>query len=331
MATIDQASLTSQYQTFFSKQLLDHAVQSLILDQFGLPAELPKNKGALTIQWFRPGVAAAANVTALTEGTPLATFRSISYTTVSATLAQYGEVAKITDVVTMTALFDALKQAIQTMGEDCALHADGIIRAILSDAATGLTKRYSGAAANFAALIALSNANGKLTGADILDAVTANRIARAPLLGAGYVAAICPQVQRDLLRDTDVLDPAKYQDKSVIAKGEIGMAWGARIVTHTNPFTEDETEGTFAGTFSAAGSNTTGFVYSSYILGRGAYGIPKLAGTQSPVKPQIIINDKADKSDPLNQFMTAGWKSFWAAKTLNAAFGICLRSKSTFA
>lgn len=330
MATIDTSSLSDQYQTYFSKQLLDHAVQKVVLDQFALKADLPKKKGAKTIRWFRPGAADATQVQTLSEGTPINTFRSITYAYVEATLAQYGEAAKITDIVTMTELFDALKQAIETMGEDCALHADGIVRAVLSHASTGLTKRYSGAAADFAALQALSLANGKITAADILDSVTKLEINRAPKLGAGYVALVVPQIQRDLIRDSDLLDPAKYQDKAMIAKGEIGMAWGARIVGHTNPFTEDETEGTHATSFSAAGTNTTGFIYSTYIVGRGAYGTPKLEGTQSPMKPSIIINNKPDKSDPLNQFMTAGWKSFWTAKVLNANFGICLRSKSTF-
>jgi N4-gp56 family major capsid protein len=322
MAVTTQSTLTSQYQTYFSTKLLDYAIQNLVLDQFALKAELPKNRGDQTIRFYRPGVADNTQVQALTEGTPIATFRNISYTTVDVTLVQYGEAAKITDIVTMTALLDVLKQTITTMGEDCALHADTIVRNTLSHQTTGLTKRYSGGAANFAGLVALSNANGKITGADVLDAVTALQVARAPLAGAAYACMICPQVQRDLLRDTDIIDPAKYQDKSVIAKGEVGMAWGARIITHTNPFIEDTTEGTYA--------NSGNKIYSSYIVGRGAYGTPKLAGTQSPLKPSLIINDKADKSDPLNQFMTAGWKSYWAASTLNAAFGVTLRSRAVF-
>jgi len=329
MAVTDLSTLTDTYQTYFSKQLLDHAINTLVLDQFALKADLPAKKGSKTIRWFRPGAADASQVQSLTEGVAISTFRSVSYAYVEAIMVQYGEAAKITDVVTMTELFDALKQAIETMGEDCALHADNIVGAVLSHASTGLTKRYSGST-TFAGLQALSLANGKITGADILDSVTALRVNKTPKLGAGYVAMYCPQVQRDLLRDADLLDAAKYQDKSLIAKGEVGMAWGARLVEHTNPFTEDETEGTLATSFSSGGTNTTGFIYSTHIVGKGAYGTPKLAGTQSPSKPSIIINNKPDKSDPLNQFMTAGWKSFWAAKVLNANFGITLRSKSTW-
>jgi len=327
---ITTTTLADTYQTYFSKQLLDHAVQKVVLDQFGLKADLPKKKGSKTIRWFRPGAGDASQVQTLSEATPISTFRTITYSYVEATLAQYGEAAKISDIVTMTELFDALKQAIETMGEDCALHADNVIRAVLSHASTGLSKRYSGGAADFAAMMALSLANGKATAVDILDAVTKLGINRAPKLGAAYVCMLPLQIQRDLLRDADLLDPAKYQDKSHIAKGELGMVWGARMVEHSNPHTEDETEGTHASTFSAAGTNTTGFIYSTYIVGRGAYGVPKLEGSKSPQRPSIIINNKPDKSDPLNQFMTAGWKSFFTAKVLNPNFGICLRSKSTF-
>jgi N4-gp56 family major capsid protein len=330
MATIDSASLADQYQTYFSKKLLDHAQHELVLDQFALKADLPKKKGAKTIRWFRPGEADASQVQTLSEGVPISTFRSITMGYVEATMAQYGEAAKITDIVTMTELFDALQQSIDTMGEDCALHSDRLVATGLSHASTGLTKRYSGGAANFAALQALSNANGKVTGADILDAVTKLKTAKAKKLGAAFVCMFVAQVQRDLLRDGDILDPAKYQDRTPIAKGEIGMVWGARMVEHTNPFVEDETEGTYDDTFDAGGTNTTGLIYSTYIVGKGAYGTPKLEGTQSPNKPQVIINNKPDKSDPLNQFMTAGWKSYWAYKTLNSAWGICLRSKTTW-
>jgi len=327
MATTAQSTLSDLYQTFFSKQLLQHAVQALVLDKFGLQAELPKKKGNLTIRWFQPEVGASSNVQTLTEGTPISTFRNVTYSYVEATLAQYGEAAKITDVVTMTGLFDALKQSIETMGEDCALHADDLVRAALSHTSAGLTKRYGQSLADFTALSAATQANGKIIGADLLDSVTQLKINRAPKIGGAYVIAMAPQVLRDLLRDSDVLDPAKYVQPDGIYKGEIGMLWGGRIVEHTNPFIEDETEGTY----DATDDNSDGLIYSTYVLGRGAYGTPKLAGTQSPLKPSIIINDKPDKADPLNQYMTAGWKSFWTAKLLNANFGICLRTKSTFA
>lgn len=331
MATTDTSTLTNTYQTYFSKKLLEHAIQELRLNEFAMEAELPRNVGSLEIRWFRPGTADATQVQTLAEGTPISTFRNVTYSPVSATLVQYGEAAKITDVVTMTGLFDALKQNIETMGEDCALHADTLTRNALSHASTGLTKMYAQGQTTFAGLIGQTVAASKLTGVDLLRAATRLKINRAPRIGGNYVAIIPPQCSFDIMRDGDFLDTAKYSNAQALYKGEIGTLWGVRCVEATNPFQEDETEGTHTDTFNAAGSNTTGLVYSTIVTGRNSYGTPKLAGTQSPQKPSIIINNKADKSDPLNQFVTAGWKSFWVAKVLNANFGVCLRARSAFA
>lgn len=330
MAATTTTTLSNTYQTYFSKKLLQHAEQELRLNEFATEAELPKNLGSKIIQWFRPAVAVASEVQTLSEGTPISTFRDVTYTAVSATLAQYGEAAKITDVVTMTGLFDALQQSIQTMGEDCALHADGLTRDALCHASTGLTKMYAQGLANFAGLIGASIANSKLTGADLLRSATKLMINRAPRKDGGYVAVIPPQCSYDIKRDSDFLDAAKYSNVKALYKGEIGSLWGVRCVEATNPFQEDETEGTYASSFSSGGSNTLGLVYTTIVTGRDAFGTPKLAGTQSPWKPSVIINDKPDKSDPLNQFITAGWKSFWAAKVLNADYGIALRARSGF-
>jgi len=324
MATIDSTKLINTYQTYFAKQLLEHAVQELVLDQFGKQAELPAKSGSKTIRWFMPNTADASQVQALAEGVPITNFREISYSFIEAKLEQFGEAAKITDVVTMTALFDALKQSIQTMGEDCALFADTKIRRVLSDPTSGLSKRYAGAD-DFNDLKTKTPVQGKLNAQDILDAVTQLQIDRAKPIGAGYVCVLCPQVQRDLIRDSDLLEPAKYQTESRIAKNEIGMVWGARIVNHTNPQIEVVTEGA-----PATSTNSADLIYSTHILGRDAYGVPKLSGTQSPWKPSIIINNKPDSMNPLNQFMTAGWKSFWTAKVLDKSKGITIRSKATY-
>ena len=330
MATTTSTTLSALYQTHFSKKLLDHAVQELRLNEFAMEAELPKNLGSKVIQWFRPDVGAASNVQTLTEGTPISTFRDVTYSAVSATLAQYGEAAKITDIVNMTSLFDALSQSIDTMGEDCALFADELTRAQLIHASTGLTKMYAQGLADFAATIAATVAASKLTGADLLRAATRLLINRAPKIDGNYVAIIPPQCSYDIKRDGDFLETAKYSNAKALYKNEIGTLWGVRCVEATNPHMEDETEGTYDSDLSGGSGNTLGLVYSTIVTGKGAYGVPKLAGTQSPWKPSIIINDKPDKSDPLNQFVTAGWKSFWTAKVLNANYGICLRGRSGF-
>lgn len=333
MAVTDLSTLTNQYNTFFSKKLLDYAQHELRLNEFATEADLPKNVGSRVIRFFRPSEASAANVQSLSEGVPITTFANRTLGYVDATLAQIGEAAKITDIVDMTSLFDMLEQNIEGMGNDCALYADTLTRNALVAQTTGLTIRRAAGAASWTALNS-DTTTSYLTATDLVDARTQLVTKRAPKVDGGYVA-ICPaEVTRDIMKDSDWLEASKYSAVKQLFKGEVGSLYGIRVIEATNPHiaTGSATaadEYTFAstGTYGlAAGSR----IYTSIITGKGAYGVPKLAGTQSPHKPQIIINNKADKSDPLNQFMTAGWKAMYTSLVLNANWGIALKSKSRF-
>ena len=334
MATTELSVISNTYQNYFSKVLLEHEIQLLRLNQFALQAELPREVGADTISFFRPEVAAASNVKPLTEGVPPNVFRDVTYTKLNVQLTQYGEAAKFTDIVKMTTMFNALTQTISTMGEDCALHADEVTRdEIISNVSTAGQKRYAGTATTFAELVALTNDTGKLTYSDLLKSGTRLRINRAPTLEGGcYCAITPPQGLITLLDDPTVWLPLHvYKDVEAVYKGEYGKVFGVKVIEATNPWVEDDddSEGTYAA------SPTGEAIYSTIVTGKGAYGVPKLAGTQSiplgeTARPQVMVTAGADKADPLNQFTTAGWKAFWAAKLLNERFLTVLRHKSTF-
>ncbi len=319
------SGISAQYQKHFKKDLLKHAIQELRLNEFAMKATLPKNLGAKVVSFMRRVAAAASNVQVLTEGTPISTFTSVTMTEVPVTLAQLGEATKFTDLLSWTQLYNTLKQGVALMGEDCALKADDVTRAVVCHETTGATKRYGSALADFTALSAATAAAGKAVATDFLDAVTKLKINRSPKIGGAYAGIIAPQISRDMMNDPDWLEAHRYQDAVKIFNGELGRLHGIRFVEATNPWIEDEAEGTY----DAADGNTDGLIYSTIITGQDAYGVTALDG-QSPFGPQIIICDKADKSDPLNQTMTAGWKSYYGAVMLNAAFAINLRSKTTF-
>ncbi len=65
-------------------------------------------------------------------------------------------------------------------------------------------------------------------------------------------------------------------------------------------------------------------VYPSFIIGRGAYGQVELKGME------YTYLDKADKSDPLNQLLTAGWKVFYGSIILNNTFMARIESGTAF-
>jgi len=65
-------------------------------------------------------------------------------------------------------------------------------------------------------------------------------------------------------------------------------------------------------------------VYPTYIFGRGAYGQVELKGIEH------TYLDEPDKSDPLNQLLTAGWKVFYGSLILNNQFMARIESGSQF-
>jgi N4-gp56 family major capsid protein len=332
LLTTTSGGITGQYQKYFSKKLLPHAVQLLVLAQFGQKVPFPREQGAVTIRFTRGDVAAAANVLAGGEGIPTTTFRDYNYTFIDATLVEYEIAAKISDVLSWTNLFDTLKNMTGVMGEDVALHADSKIRDTIVAGVTGAgNRRYVGATQTFAGLAALTggvpSATGAITINDLLDAMTRLTITRAPFLNGEYVACAGPQVCRDILADPKVLLAGQYGTSKALLTGEVGRWYGVRVVKHTNPFIEDGTgsEGTFAVPASAANA-----IYRTFVMGTDGFGIPQMGGL-SPFNPQMMICDKPDKSDPTNRFITAGLKTYWVAVVLNNQWIVSVSSKSVYA
>lgn len=324
MTTTSPADLVTQFQTSFNKKLLPHAVQLMVLDQFATKSAFPANAGAKTIRMHRAIAGTAADVSSLSEGVALTTYTEVDLEYVEATLAQFGQVIKISDVLGMTELFNTLILGRAKMGEAAALHADQIVRNVIVSGVT-TNKIYAGGATTFNGLVALTAANGALAITDLLRAMTALQIQRAPKHNGEYVAIVPPQVAFDLMQDTQFFVPYNnYQDNKNVMKGEVGKWFNIRVVVNTVPFREANTNGT-EGTFAS-----TGPIFTSIVVGDDAYGTPIMAG-QSPYNPHIYINDKADKSDPLNQFTIAGWKAYWAALMLNEKWAVTIRSKTSYA
>jgi N4-gp56 family major capsid protein len=124
-------TLTSQFQNFFSKELLSIVQQETILDQFSMKTPIPKNNGNKAITMFRFGSPSVAGVqTISSEGTPISSgnYRSLVLNSLSKTLAQYGQVIGLTDILRATDLFNSLQQATKTSGLDMALWVDSVIR-----------------------------------------------------------------------------------------------------------------------------------------------------------------------------------------------------------
>lgn len=335
MPVLDSAFIANTLQPHFSKKLLEKAEQEVHLIEFAQLTELPANAGTNTITFFRPGVAdltATGAPAVLTEGVTPTARRAVALTPISCTLEQIGQTTEITDVANNIQLFNHMTINIDVMSEEFSQDVETRLRNPLCHATTGLTKRYGQGLADHAALKAATTANGRMKPSDLLDGMTRLKLNRAPKINGWYAAYFCPQIVRDVMNDQEWREVVRENHANRIFKGEVGEYFGCKITEGTMPWVEDETEGTYDDTFDAAGTNTTGAIFTNFLLGRGAFGavnMKKMGASMN--KPSVIINDKPDKSDPLNQKIIAGWKAYWKNIILNPAWGIALRTKTQFA
>lgn len=360
MPVTNSTTLTSQFQNYFSKELLSIVQQETILDQFAMKAPIPKNNGNKAISMFRFGPPSIGSVqTIASEGAAIssANYRALALNSLSKSLAQYGQVIGLTDILRATDLFNSLQQATKTSGLDMALWVDSVIRNTLigsnltasgssigsaaegggtfdnSDAvnvvaSSGGVKVYGNPATlttqSFSALNSdTTAANTTMTASAVLDSMTRLKRNRAPLINGGYVLATDPRVARDLMRDSDWLNASNYGNKGTpFYKGEVGSIYGCRVVTQTNSFVSTGS-GTAADEFvyqaSAAGGGLAAGkdIIASFFFGNESFGIPALTG-DDPLSPKIVITDTPDKSDPLNQLVTVGVKLYFATLRLAA-------------
>lgn len=324
MMTTAASGLTPEYQTFYDKQLLMYAQPQIVTAQFAQKKPFPKNRGATTIRYFRPIAPDRNRVAGLIEGIALANFQEITYTPIDVTLAQYGEAVKISDIVSFTDLFNTLDQSTRMMGEDAGVYADFAVVQQICNTVSGVNstnRRYAQGLANFAAVVAAAPAAAKLIIKDLLGAYTRLTVTKAKKPeGREYATIITPEQAYDIMDDTKFIDAGVRGHNDGLFNAEIGRWYGNRIMVTTEGWKESSVEGTY---------DPVGTIYSAMVLGREAVGAPIMAG-QSPFSPSVIVNDKADSGNPLKQFITAGWKAYWATVMLNDLWATVIRSKSTF-
>ena len=307
----------STLQQYFDKKLLEQTLKTIVLDQFAFKAPLPGKAGAKTIRFFRYPESATTDVATLTEGTAIATGASkqLSMETVDVTLAQYGQIVTISDLLSAVELFNTMEQATVQNGQDAALKVDELLRNILGDS-TAVVDRYAGAATDYASVGGTDDA---MTALDILDASTNLRVNNARPSGGYFTAVMAPEVARDLMNDDDWLEASKYGSPDQLFRGEVGRYMGVRVVTTTNPYRQNTQR-----TYNAAGTK-----YSTFVVGDQAYGGVNLA-TMSAYSPKMIISQGADKSDPLAQLTTVGFKFYYGGAIINANHAVNIYSVTNY-
>ena len=352
--TTASSGITPEYQTYFSKVLLKHQIQLLVMDQLGQRKDLPRNKGSKSIRFFRPAAGDRTKVLGptgygflnqLAEGDATQAIasgnqREITWTPIDMTLDIFGEPSRFSDLLDETDLFGTLEDISRLLGEDAAQAADFYITEKIVKGLPATSKRYAQGAAGvhaqtFAGLAGeASLANAVITIKDLLGAMTRLTIVRAPKpKGGKYIAAMPPQVSFDVKLDAKFQDAGTRGTYEGIFTGEAGTWYGIRILEQTQPHIEDSVsnsnEDIYNGVIVPGAGANVGSIFSTICTGSDSFGFPILSGN-SPFSPKMIINDKPDSQNPLGQYTTIGWKAYWVAGRLNDDWVIDLRSKVSY-
>ena len=321
--------ITNSLQAFFSKELLKQIVQNIVLEQFAKKQALPEKAGKNSVRFFRYVEPNTTDIKSLSEGDghtsntawAKGAYKEMTLDFVDVTLSQYGQVIGISDLLTAQELFNHLEQATTVNGQDAALHLDTKIAYTLGDdtsitGGTSITSnkinRFAGASGYYSNAPTSSQV---MTGLELLDTATALKVNNAPTTNGFYTAVADPRVLRDLQNDSDWISSRHYGDPEAIMKGEVGRYAGIRCIETTNAYQTEHG----AAAAKRVTYNGSGGVYSTFVFGDQAFGTVDLA-SQSPYAPKMQIAQGPDKTDPLAQLTTVGFKTYYGQKILQPKF-----------
>lgn len=315
--------------TFYDKALLARALPSFLHQLFGQMRPLPKNNGdQIKFRRYNSFTAATAPLVEGVTPTPV----QLSKTDIQATLAQYGNVTQVTDMVEWTNQDSVLAETTILLGENASDTLDLVYRAVL---VAGTSVRYAGGVAGRSSLAsritandldnvirALKNNNAKFFTKMIMPSTGYG----SSSIRAAFWAIVHPDVVHDLDTNiTDYIPINEYSGQKETYPDEVGSYKNIRFVESTNGFTiEDSTCPAYSSTYRAAGV-TYNTVYRTLIFAMDAYGVCPLSGENL----KMYHHPRGSGTDWLEQYSTHGWKSTVVAKILDETFMYAIESLAT--
>lgn len=302
-------AVSAYYNRVLLKQMYPKYIHDLAADHFSLP----KNVGNM-MKWRRYNKLPAAT-TPIPEGvTPLANVWGKMDMLV--TVQPYGAYVILTDVIDYTVEDPVMNKLADEQGEQIGLTFDTIVRDVLYATASYLACTGGGNAKTNG--ISEVSATDCATAAQTLISADAEMIGEArpgsvkvgtlPTRMSFYAIGHTDMIPAlDAIASPTMVNVANYPDQRDIHKAEWCTVGNTRWFLSTN--------GKKVGTGPS--------VYTNFILGKHAYGVVDLEDgmLEHITKPF----DAPDKSDPLNQIATSGWKcEGYASRILNDSLMLSL-------
>lgn len=294
-------NIPPEVRVYFDRLLLKIATPALLYDKFALRRVIPMNSGDTMI--FRRYGTLSAATTPLIEGiTPPGT--SASTIDFSTQISWYGAFMIVSDVVQYTVQDRVLNELTKVLSLQLGLSLDTLIRDMMIGTAS---------------TIACSHGQNGLTPTEITDEdfMTVQKALRqgnaeflTPLVEGSDKFGTAPSresfwgfmstdLEDDLERVSSFNSKANYSNQTTTLMAEWGQTRNIRWLTSTNGFHD----------------NSANPIYSSFVMGKEAYGVVKLGAMQA----QLFVKPlgSSGTSDALDQRSSVGWKVPFATRLLN--------------
>lgn len=296
MANMTTATVSAAVMTKYKKRAQSFLRKRLYINKIGTQERIDKYSGQVLSTW-RP-VNLAAQTSSLTEGTAPAEV-SITTSTYTATLLQYGAFVKISDLLEVTGRSSMMDLAAKQLGYNAALTLDQLA--------------YT-EALNFTAHYANNSTSTTITGADVLTAQELRRLAKkfmANDVNPGdddlYNIIVHPDQLYDLWSDDKVggaLDVARRSitdnQSEAIWRGEISRLHGFRILQS-----------------SQISSTTVNSVTCFRAIAAGPDCMLNVDVESMPFTLFVNPASNINISNPLGQIGSVGWKATYVAKDIS--------------
>lgn len=288
---------------FYSSKFLERSKEWLIHRE-GLQKGKQK-KGSGTTTTFNRLNPLSKATTPLTEGNNPSEV-SISGSTVTLTLAEYGTTVKISKLLKLASIDADAQEKVELVGQNMGETLDELARDALYAGATPVL------------------ANGKtaisaLAVTDILDYTQTRRAVRALKKNkamrypdGAYLAKIGPDTSFDLMGDEAWTDVNVYnKGGKQVYNGEVGKLAGARFLETNNQKEESSTVD----------------VFSNFFHGQHAAGEHDLEGDMP--KLYIKVPNANSTDNPADRFSTISWAGTYVAKVLIADWVLNVKTGAT--
>ena len=314
--------MTYELKQTYDRRLLITAMKDLVYMRYAEKKPIPA-RGGKSIEFRRfERITVTAGSYTLTEGTP-PTETQATISRVQATISQYGQYSKISDVLETQSFDPVIAEFTEKYGEAAGEGMDIVTRNALSAATT---IQYAGAGTVVGTSGAGAVGSGMyLKAAEINEFKrTLRRAGAKPAVDNRFLCILHPDNTKDMFEDSDIVDAFQYAqnrgDANPMFTGVLGDWMGVRFVETNNL--------RIYSSYGMSGAD----IYEVLMFGKEFYGVSELSAMQ--LRTIIHPRGSGGHTDPLEQYSTVGWKGAMAAVILNNDFGgviNCVSSRSNSA